>query len=219
MLLENAIKQRDNRYGILITLFEGTNGSITTICSLKEIANYCDIEYKEAERLAQMLSNEGYIKFFGREQDLSMKVAITNEGNEFIEELAIAERNQLTPGTPQYITNNIINGNIIDSKIQQAGSDSNQNIGHDQIEVISKLKELIKIIEDNFSQFDLSKQDLSDLEAELLTIKGQASSSRFKKGIVRESLDSIKDILIGISGNIIAANIIQKLPELSQLLL
>ena len=67
-----------------------------------------------------------------------------------------------------------------------------------------KAKELSKKIKEASDKIGLSSKKLEELNAELQTIKSQLKSPRSKRAIIKESFTSIRHILEGVGGSIVA---------------
>jgi len=109
------------------------------------------------------------------------------------------------------ITYNI--GQMLNSQIQHGTSNSKQSISSEGI----KLDELIKFVNslrESIKDLKLQKDKESEFESEIMTIEAQTKSPKPKTSIIRESLISIKNILEGAAGSIIAAKLLEYLPAI-----
>ncbi len=102
--------------------------------------------------------------------------------------------------------NIIIINKMINSQIQQNSPGAEQVINFNQEE----LKEIIKSLKENINQLGLGLGNKSDLKAEICTIEAQMSSSKPKPTIIAESLSSVRNILEGAAGSIIASELLSK---------
>lgn len=177
------IKINENKKKILM------NGMTNTSLEPVLIVGYSQI-YKITEIIRNKILNWA----------LSLeKKGILGEGLNF----SIHEKNEATK-----IINQTINhfGNIENSQFQQNTSKSTQtkNIKLNVIEVSNfteKLKESLSVLE-------LDNNSAKELKYEILTLESQLSSPKPKSVIVNESLKSIRSILEGIAGSVVAAGLL-----------
>ncbi len=108
------------------------------------------------------------------------------------------------------ITNNI--HNMQNSMLQQASPESRQTMNTEMnYQGISKFVQELSV---ELRKLNL-RPDLNDeIEAEIRTVKAQLESPKPKKLIVEESLKSIKTILEGTTGNILASGLINQIGSL-----
>ena len=99
------------------------------------------------------------------------------------------------------------------SQIQQGTIDSTQQ-GTFEITNQKQLLEFIELLKDKLPDLEISDDDKPEIEADIATIEAQMKSSRPKDGIIKESLSSIKRILEGASGAVIANELLKYLPAL-----
>lgn len=139
--------------------------------------------------------------------DLESK-GITGEGMTFTaDEKKIATRNIYK------ITNNI--GSMSNSQIQQHSNGSSQN---SEIENgMEKLSEAIGSLKNSINHLGLSDGEHKEYKAEIATIESQTLSPRPKTVIISESLKSIRAILEGASGNLVASELLSKLAPIMQI--
>ena len=97
--------------------------------------------------------------------------------------------------------------------IQQAGPKATQEVtigvdGYEEpLEVIQALKE-------SMGQLGLKPPQKSDIQAEIQTIEAQMSSSKPKVQIITESIESIRRILEGAAGSVLASSLLSKIVPL-----
>jgi len=84
------------------------------------------------------------------------------------------------------------------------------NIGEDRYE---ELKEIIQSLKDSIDQLGLEQQQKDDLEAEIQTIDAQMSSSKPKAAIITECLGSIRRIIEGAAGSVLASSLLGKIGD------
>lgn len=99
------------------------------------------------------------------------------------------------------------------SQIQQGTIDSTQ-VGTFHIGNQEQLSEFIELLKTKLPDLEISDDDKTEIEADIATIDAQMKSSRPKDGIIKESLLSVKRILEGVSGAVIANELLKYLPAL-----
>lgn len=109
------------------------------------------------------------------------------------------------------ITNNI--GSMSHSQLQQHSSGSSQEMS--QALDIAALGGLVARLRENTSRLQMEPAVSREYEAELQTLDSQLSSPKPKRAIISESLRSVRTILEGASGNMIASSL---LPSVSAVL-
>lgn len=103
--------------------------------------------------------------------------------------------------------------NMQQSQIQQNTSQSSQSL-RISIENKSDIEDYIKLLRKHLEELALSREYESEMSAEIATIEAQIKSSRPKGGIIRESLLSIKNILEGAAGSVVAVELLKQLPNI-----
>jgi len=102
---------------------------------------------------------------------------------------------------------------MIGSQLQQGTKDSIQE-GTFEIENHDQLLKFIELLKTKLPELEISEDDKSEIETDVSTIEAQIKSSRPKAGIIKESLLSIKRILEGASGAVIATGLLKYLLSL-----
>jgi len=105
------------------------------------------------------------------------------------------------------ITNNI--GSMQNSQLQQASDNSKQSldftISNDDI------AQFIEFLKSSISKLNLQDTDKAELEAEISTIDNQLGSPKPKKLILSESLKSVRNIIEGTTGSLVATGLLAQL--------
>jgi len=101
-----------------------------------------------------------------------------------------------------YQITNII-GSMSNSQLQQQSDGAKQTMITKGLDV-EALKAVINAIEDAIGAAGLSGEVKAELTADLLTLRAQSESPKPKVSVVRESLQSIRTILEGAAGNLLA---------------
>ena len=120
------------------------------------------------------------------------------------------EEKQAASQITYQVTNNI--GNMQNSQLQQGSSNSTQSLNVTQTSV--DLADFIKELKKSIPDLNLGLEDLDELKAEVSTIEHQRSSPKPKNLIISESLKSIRNILEGATGSMIATELLKQLASI-----
>ena len=99
------------------------------------------------------------------------------------------------------------------SQIQQGSTHSKQTQSIN-ISSTNDLRAFIELLTSKLSELELKADDQSEIEADIATLQAQLDSSRPKSSILHESLNSIKNILEGVAGSLIAQQLLPLIPPL-----
>ncbi len=188
------------RFEFLRYTYEYINGSTSKFVSSKEIASQLGFELEETIKIVEYLDSEGLIKIIAH-HGLDVAYNILHQGIVEIE-TALSEPEKSTEHFPPI---NIMHvGKIFNSQIQQGSVNSNISVVLEQ-KNINELKNLIQKLESELKNFGLDVNTIEEAKAELSTVSSQLNSPKPKVAIIREGLKSIRTILEGVTGNIIAS--------------
>lgn len=99
---------------------------------------------------------------------------------------------------------------MINSQIQSDSKDSIQimlNMDYD----LKKVIEFIKELKLSFNELEIGDEEKNELKADIGSIESQISSPKPKHSIIREALKSIKNILEGAAGSMLAYELLKML--------
>ncbi|WP_310570958.1 hypothetical protein [Gemmatimonas sp.] len=101
---------------------------------------------------------------------------------------------------------------VSNSQIQQftETSSQSQTVSID----LNLLAELLKKVRTSIATLDLPPEDLAEAEVELKTLELQAASPKPKFGVVRESLKSLRTIVEGATGSLVASGMAAEIAKL-----
>jgi len=108
------------------------------------------------------------------------------------------------------ITFNI--NHIENSQIQNDANNSIQVMYRQEFD-LEKLREFINEIKSSLNNLEVSENDKNELNSEVNTIESQINSPKPKHSIIRESLKTIRHILEGVAGSVIAAELLKMLSK------
>jgi len=103
-------------------------------------------------------------------------------------------------------------GDVSGSQIQQFSSSSTQNLttGVD----VEALALFVERVRGALPELKLEAEQRDEIEAELATLAAQAKSPKPKSAVVRESLRSLRNVLEGTTGSLIASGIVAEAAKL-----
>lgn len=105
---------------------------------------------------------------------------------------------------------NHFHGPVTQSQIQQDSSQSTQTMLNNSFDKEALIK-LIEVLKGNIGQVPLSAEEKTIFDSNLAIIEHQLKNSEVKKPIVLNALASIRNILEGATGSIIASGLIYQL--------
>lgn len=198
---------REKRFQFIRKLWELTGGDEGKSISMSYIGKELEFGRDLTRKIVQYLRGEGLI------------VEVTMEGNIGISHKGIVEveaaLNNPDKPTHYFPPANIIHINqMTNSNIQQASPEATQVVTFEE----SKYEELIEVIislKESIDQLGLEPQQKSELQADIKTMETQTSSPNPKPTIITECLGSIKRILEGATGSVLASGLLIKIIALS----
>ena len=156
--------------------------------------DYDSMSNQQLEDLAAKYNIDGY----GDAHGINRRIIIT----------ALRERDRALhhPSTQPAIHIGSVTGSII----QQAPSHSPATFNYQPADVAG----IVQQIKTELSQLPLSPTAKSDLDVEIQTVELQLSAARPKNVVIHECLRSARAILEGITGSLIATEIVQKITQI-----
>jgi len=239
MSVSKKIEERKKkRLQLLHAIYELTGADRNKLVPIFILGRSLGFNNETIEEIRQYLQEEGLIgeKFsphFGRFEQKGKVVSfrfvytpaeerdrliysITHEGVIEVEK-ALSEPETPTKYFPPLKNIKINIEKIEDSQILIDSPYATQ-IKTSEKEFFKKLKELSEFIKQEIEQLKLKDKDKQELEAEIQTIDAQLSSSKPKIRILKECIPTIRRIIEGAAGSIIASQILDKLPAIEKIL-
>lgn len=208
--MDEITELKKKRFLFLKTIYTESKGNELTSFNMFEVGKHLGFEISETKNIAHYLNGEGLIKFFA----MGGEIVITHPGIVEVEKV-LSKPDESTKYFPPL---NIININHMEnSQIQQGNVHSSQVINL-SLENKNNIKDFLEILKQRNSELNLSTNDGKELKAEISTIESQLDSSKPKKNIIKESLSTIRNILEGAVGSVLASELLLKLPALLALL-
>jgi len=195
-----------DRFNFLKKVYEKKTRGGLQISQASKIAEEIGLEGNEAELIVEYLEGENLLQ---THDEIGESISITHYGKLKIEE-ALSKPNEPTKYFPP--VNIIYNyGEMNNSPIMQGSSDSNQTFNL-TLNNTNELKKFIELFEQRFAELPFkSEEDRNEAFAEVQTIKSQLSSPRPKDIVIQESRKTMRNILEGMTGSILATELLKYL--------
>jgi hypothetical protein len=204
----DVYSRQANRLRFLNELYERVGGMRQRYEPFFDFAAELGIDGTEAVDIIQYLASERLI------ETTSAAVALSHWGIKEVEQ-ARTRPNEPTEHFPAAV--NIINvQSMVGSVIQQAGHGSPQSAQLQQND-LDAVAAFVAEVRNNLNQLSLSVDRLQELESDIAALESQLSSVRPKSAIIREALKSVRNILEGAAGSVMAAALLAKFPQLAAL--
>lgn len=194
-------EMKNKRFLFLHRLYEMTEGDRFKGFGMYEIGQKLCFEKDLTDKIVRYLIDKKLI-----ESTLDGVLRITHDGICEVEE-ALPKPDEPPVHFPPP---NIIIGPVINSPIQQGSPQATQEviIGKDKCK---ELEELLQSLKESIDKLGLEAQAKSNLQTNIQTIEAQMSSSTPKTKIITECIGSIRRILEGVAGNVLAVRLIETL--------
>jgi hypothetical protein len=199
----NEIKRK--RFQALNYIYEKTGGNEYKLFETRQLADL-GLTGPEIENILQYLEGENLIK----DEAQGEIVTITHWGVVQVEK-ALSNPEKPTQYFPP--VNIITIHSMVNSQIQQGTHHSNQT-GAFSSESHHELNEFINLFKQSLTELQLKPDDHAEVQSEVATIEAQLASSRPKSGIIKESLKTLRNVLEGATGSLLATELLQKIAEL-----
>jgi hypothetical protein len=204
--MPNIEELRKNRFQYLNCLYEESGGNEHNHLNCFDLGEELGFSRDEVITITQYLAGEGLMEHV----TLGGGIAITHFGVKEVEE-ALSHPERESHYFPPV---NIIQiQHMENSQIQQGSIDSSQK-GTFNSTGGAELTDFLKLLKSKLPELKLLDSDQAELGADVDTINSQVGSSRPKTGIIKECLMSIKRILEGAGGNVVAKELLSHIPAL-----
>jgi hypothetical protein len=200
------------RFQYLQALYEVTGGSsMTYIHTPFELGQSLGFTNDETASIDEYLRGEGLVKRLG----LAGETTITHQGVVEVE-AALSQPQKPTEHFPPVV--NILNvQQMYGSQIQQGTTHSSQTQTI-QMADLKAIGAFIEQLKPQLSGLELPAEVLQEATSDISTIEAQIASTKPKSVILREALSSLKTILEGAAGNLVASGLASQIPALLALL-
>jgi len=206
-VMDSLTRRKAQRFQILNALYDESDGSPSALVDMYALGEKVGLTSGDTASVVEYLANEGLLEHLA----MGGGIGITHSGVVQIE-AARSHPDQETEYFPPVV--NILNvANMVNSQIQQAGHGSQQAgsfLGAD----LEALRHLIEDLRGSLNQLNLPEQSRDEAQAEIATVRAQLASPKPKPAIIGESLRSIRTILEGAAGNILASALLARVLQL-----
>ncbi|MBN8575247.1 MAG: hypothetical protein J0M05_15135 [Candidatus Kapabacteria bacterium] len=196
---------QERRFQFLHKLYELSEGNDLFSIDAFELGNQLGYSHDETNRIDNYLRGEFLV-----EGVAGTRISITHHGIVEVE-TALSKPNEPTTYFPP--VNYIHVEQMIGSQIQQGTNQSSQVLTYTNNDIEAILK-FVTDLKKQIPELKLNAEIKAEVESDISTIESQAKSPRPKPTIIKECLLSIKTILEGIAGNVIAAMLMQQISVL-----
>jgi hypothetical protein len=214
MTMTNIEQSQAARLLVLKTIHEATNGSLINSVTGQDLLNQLGMTDEELGDACAFLEDKGLIRShrlaWAHHTPYSMN--ITRRGIEEIEQSlqTPSEPTRHLPAATSVIY--IRDSNLFGSPIQSGSPGATQKVTSDiSIPDISDFISKLKLAE---PQLDIPDEQRGVLKADIATIEAQVKSPKPKRQTITESLHSIRAILEGAGGALVATGLLDTLQHL-----
>ena len=198
------------RFTYLEHLYEVAEGSTRTHVNRWELGESLGLDQKTCELVTDYLHSESLLDY----ETLDGGISITHYGVIEVEQALTNPSESTEHFLPvNYVANFISVEQMVNSQILQGSPNSAQS-NVVEWKQTGELKALVGAIAESVEKLQLPVEKQHELQAELNTIKSQLQASRPKKSIMTECLHSIRSILEGAAGSILAGQLLVQVTHL-----
>ncbi len=203
--MSNIEEKKKMRFLFLQNLYNRKTEAGLKIESTEDICKDLGISFAEGDLIVDYLNDEGLLKSQSAGNQI---ISITHAGIVEFEE-ALSKPNQ---ATEHFLPLNMIYvGEMHNSQIMQGSTGSNQTFNLTE-HTLKNLEKFVEVIDERFSELQFnSDDDKYEAIAEIQTIKTQLVSPRPKELVIQESSRTLRNILEGMTGSILATELLKYL--------
>ena len=200
----NDIQQiRADRFRFLQAYYEFSGGDLYKWAPIQDVGNFLGFDRSRTQNIAHFLAEEGLLKFWA----IGGHCGITHAG------IVEVENALSRPETPSHYfpaTSTIHIESMVNSVIQQNSPNAIATIRVDAT-TLADIANFLNTLESSLPHLGLTDTAASDVSAEIGTIRSQLSSSRPKNSVIGECISSIRNVIEGCAGSVIATNLLNTL--------
>jgi len=201
----NGVEEtKKKRFQYLNKLHDATGGSSHSYVSMRELGQQLGFDGDETSNIVEYLVGEQLVKHVA----IGGEITITHSGRKEIESALSAPEKPTTYFPP--VVNILHVQSMVGSQIQQGTHHSTQKLAITQNQ-LDAVRDFVALFKARLSEIPLDGDSKAEAGAEIATLDAQLQSSRPKPGILRESLQSIRTILEGAAGSVVASDLLPKL--------
>ena len=198
-------EKRTARYKFLNELYNETGGSKNKLVNVIELGKNIGLDTNISHDVSQYLSDEGLLEFAA----LGGIIRITHEGIREIENALSHPDQETTYFPPVSYVNNIVNIHGNSSAPIQVGNTNSEQTTHIDNSNRDLILGWLQKLEEAMKQQEFDNQEL---ENEIETVKSLLSTKKPKISFVTESMNVIKNILVGVTSNTVFQGLLATFP-------
>jgi hypothetical protein len=194
---------KKKRFQFLNYLYETTEGSSRNVVNMFELGTELGFEKEETTNIVQYLKGEYLVEH----KTLGGGIVITHYGVKEVEE-ALSHPEAPTAYFPPV---NIIQIHHMEGSQIQQGTISSSQSGTFNLGKAEDIIAFVKVLKLKLDELPIDKEDKKEVSSDIETIESQLRSSRPKDGVVKECLKSIRNVLEGAAGSILASGLLNQM--------
>lgn len=195
------------RFAFLKALYDRAKGSTACEEDMWELGRDVGLDRDETDRVVQYLDGEGLLEEGG---SLGGGISLSHKGVVEIEQ-AVREPRKPTEHFPAGMS--IVIERMINSQIVQ-GSPGAQQHGDWSSNDIGAALSWIRQVHEALPNLRLDAETRAEVDAEIATAELQAKSPKPKAGIIAQVGRSLRSILEGTAGSMVAAKLLEAMPTI-----
>jgi hypothetical protein len=211
--MDEVQKRRAERLLVMQAIFAASGGSEYMSVSGQDLLDTLGLPDRLLGDACQYLEGEFLIEgtrtMWGHLTPFA--VNITHQGIKEMEQSLQAPARP-TEHFPPAISIIHVEGSLIGSPIQSGSPGARQEVTVDIN--LGDVRDFIGQLESALPGLNLPAEESQELAAEVATIRAQVESPKPKKNIIRESLGSVRAILVGAGGNMVATGLLDALQHI-----
>jgi hypothetical protein len=206
-MADSLTDKKVKRFKFLHALYDKTGGNRFAHPNMSDIAEESGISREDAELVVQYLHGEHLLEF----ASLGGYISITHHG------IVEVERALSAPELPTHYFPPVVNivnvTNMSGSSIQQAGANSHLSTTL-SAEEAGALSALVTELHKTVGSLAESGASIPLLSANVATLEAQASAPKPNATIVREALKTVRNVLEGTGGSLVATGVLHEIVKL-----
>ena len=203
-VMNELVETKKKRFQYLNKLHDATGGISHSYVSMWNLGNELGFNRDETSNIVEYLVGESLVKHVA----IGGEITITHYGRKEIESALSAPENPTTYFPP--VVNILHVQSMVGSQIQQGSHHSTQKMSITQNQ-LDAVRDFVALLKTRLSDIPLDSDSKAEAGAEIATVEAQLQSSRPKHGILSQSLQSIRTILEGAAGSVVASDLLPKL--------
>lgn len=201
-------ERRAQRFTFLNRVYEMTDGDRFQRVDMRQIGSALGFGNDETKQIVYYLIDERLLEFAAA----GGLIQLSHRGLKEIERARLNPKQRTTYFPPAI---NVIHiGRMSQSQIQQGTSQSVQSFAIDSQISIDSINAFIDDLKRKLNDLGLNDDDRTVVEAYVATLEPQLKSPRPDRTIINAALGSLRTVLLGATGNVIADGLLQALEAL-----